>query len=158
MPKTLELKDAERITLEELAENHRYPRFRRRALGVLALAKGHSPILVAEILRVTQQSVYNWQRTWINRGLMGMLDGHKGGPKVKLTQELLDAAEKIARKMPCTLGEIERQLREIHPEAPEFSLDRLSAGLKARGLTFKRTRLSLKKNAVQNNSKQHRTI
>ena len=155
---TLQLKDAERTTLEQLAENHRYFRFRRRALGVLALAKGHAPMVVAEILRVTQQSVYSWQRTWLDRGLMGMLDGHKGGPPVKLTPELLDTAEKIARKMPCTLGEIERQLREIHPEAPEFSLDRLSVGLKARGLTFKRTRLSLKKNAAQNNSGRHRKI
>lgn len=143
-----ELNDAERITLEELAENHRYPRFRRRALGVLALAKGYPPAVVAEILRVTQQSAYSWQRIWLKRGLMGLLDGHKGGPPVKLTQELLDTAEKIARKMPCTLGEIKRQLLEIHPEAPEFSLDRLSGGLKARGLTFKRTRLSLKKNAA----------
>ncbi|MGZ5053781.1 MAG: helix-turn-helix domain-containing protein [Methylobacter sp.] len=60
MSKPLELAEFERLTLQELSEHHPCPDFRRRALGVLALAKGHSPPLVAEILAVTPQTVYNW--------------------------------------------------------------------------------------------------
>lgn len=150
---SIELSEAERITLQALADNHPYPDFHRRSLGVLALAKGHPFSLVAEILGVTLQTAYNWAKTWRTLGLMGMLNGHNGGAPTKLTAELLDTAECIARSEPCTLGEIARQLREIHPAAPEFSLDRLSAGLKARGLSFTRTRLSLKKNAVRCASK-----
>jgi len=37
----LELNTAERLTLQELSLHHRYADFRRRALGMLALAKGH---------------------------------------------------------------------------------------------------------------------
>ena len=47
-------------------------------------------------------------------------------------------------------------LREIHTEAPQFSLDRLSAHLKKRGLSFIRTRHSLKKNAAKLDSKQQK--
>lgn len=157
MSKPLELAEFERLTLQELSEHHPYPDFRRRALGVLALAKGHSPPLVAEILAVTPQTVYNWANAWRTLGLMGLLKGHQGGAPTKLTPELLDTAERIARAAPCTLGEIERQLREIHPGAPIFSLDRLSAGLRARGLSFTRTRLSLKKSAAQPVSRPHET-
>lgn len=153
MPITLELTDAERITLQELAAHHLYPDFRRRALGVLALAKGHKFSVVADILGVTPQTAYSWAKAWRTLGLMGLLDGHKGGAPAKLTAALLDTAESIARAAPCTLGEIVRRVREVHPDAPEFSLDRLSAGLKARGLSFTRTRLSLKKSAVPNGSK-----
>lgn len=43
---------------------------------------------------------------------------------------MVDTAEQIARKSPCTLAEIDRQLREIHPDAPAFSLDSLARHLK----------------------------
>lgn len=152
----LELTEAECITFQELAEHHPYPDFRRRALGMLALAKGHNFPLVAEILGVSPATPYNWLRVWNKQGLMGLLNGHQGGAPAKLTKELLDTAEQIARSSPCTLAQIEQRIREIHPEAPQFSLDRLSAHLKKRGLSFIRTRHSLKKNAVQPDSKRHK--
>lgn len=100
MRKPLELTEPERMALQELSEHHPYPDFRRRALGVLALAKGHPPPLVAEILGVTPQSAYNWAKAWCTLGLMGLLKGHQGGAPVKLTPELLDTAERIARAAP----------------------------------------------------------
>ena len=148
----LELTEAECLTFQELAAHHPYPDFRRRALGMLALANGHSISQVAQILGVTLQTPYNWLRSWKKQGLMGLLNGHQGGAPAKLTQELLDTAEQIARASPCTLAQIEQQLRERHPDAPPFSLGRLSINLKKRGLSFIRTRHSLKKNAVKNDS------
>jgi hypothetical protein len=62
-------------------------------------------------------------------------------------------AEQIAHASPCTLAQIDQRLREIHPGAPPFSLDCLSTNLKKRGLSFTRTRLSLKKNAAPDSSK-----
>jgi transposase len=149
----LELNTAERLTLQELSLHHRYADFRRRALGMLALTKGHPLPVVADILGVTPQTAYNWLKAWRTRGLMGLLDGHQGGAPAKLTADLLDTAEAIARTAPATLAEIARQVHEVHPQAPDFSLDRLSAGLRARGLAFTRTRLSLKKAGVRSSSR-----
>jgi hypothetical protein len=74
---SLELNEAERFTLQELSLHHRYADFRRRALGVLALVKGHPLPVVADILGVHPQTVYNWLKAWRTLGLMGLLDGHQ---------------------------------------------------------------------------------
>lgn len=132
-------------TLEQLAKHHRYADFRRRALGLLALNEGRSVVEIAEILRVSDQPIYNWAKGWRERGIVGILDGHKGGAPVKLTAEMLDAAAEIAAHEPLTLAKIAARVAERFPQAPAFSLGRLSSGLKKRGFSFKRTRLSLKK-------------
>lgn len=147
------LTEPECATLQELAEHHPYADFRRRALGIMALSKGHPFPLVAEILGVSLPTPYNWLKAWNTHGLIGLLGGHQGGAPAKFTAPLLDTAEQVARASPCTLAQIDRRLREIHPDAPPFSLDCLSANLKKRGLSFTRTRLSLKKNAALNSSK-----
>ncbi len=152
----LELTEPESITLQELADHHPYADFRRRALGILALGKGHPPRVVADILGVTLPTPYNWAKAWHAKGLVGLLDGHQGGAPAKLTAVLLDTAEAVARGAPCTLAQIDQALRERHPDAPPFSLDCLASGLKKRGLSFKRTRLSLKKNAAPTGSRPHR--
>jgi len=141
----LKLTEPESITLQELAEHHPYPDFRRRALGILALGRGHPFAVVADILGVTLPTPYNWAKAWHDKGLMGLLNGHQGGAPAKLTAALLDTAEAIARAAPCTLAQIDQALRERHPDAPPFSLDCLANGLKKRGLSFTRTRLALKK-------------
>lgn len=77
--------------------------------------------------------------------MVGILTGHKGGRPPKLTADMLDAAAEIARAEPLTLARIAARVRDFYPNAPPFSLDRLSAGLRARKFSFKRTRLSLEK-------------
>jgi hypothetical protein len=61
--------------------------------------------------------------------------------------------ERIARQEALTLGQIARKVHELHPEALTFSVDRLSVGLRARGLSFKMNRLTLKKNATPSDSR-----
>jgi transposase len=149
----LELTESERVTLQELAEHHPYADFRRRALGILALGNGHPFGVVADILGVTLPTPYNWAKAWDAKGLVGLLNGHQGGAPAKLTAALLDTAESIARAAPCTLAQIDQALRERHPDTAPFSLDCLASGLKKRGLSFIRTRLSLKKNAAPPSSR-----
>ena len=98
------LSEVEVQTLQEMSRHHRHADFRRRALGVLALNEGRSVEDISGILRVTVPPVYKWARAWRERGLMGMLSGHVGGPPRKLTAELLDVAERIARQEALTLG------------------------------------------------------
>jgi len=135
----------EMITLEEMAQHHPFADFRFRARGVLSLHAGLKPWVIAQVLGVSKQSVYNWAKWWREDGLVGLLGGHKGGAPVKLTSALLDTAEAIARQEPLTLAGIKQRVLERHPDAPSFSEDRLAAGLKKRNLSFKRCRLSLKK-------------
>lgn len=131
--------------LKEMSAHHNYGSFRLRARGILSLNAGHKPQLIGEVLGVSLATVHNWWRWWDALGLMGLLGGYKGGAPFKLTAPLLDTAEEIARAEALTLGMIKERVLKRHPEAPDFSLDRLSIGLRARGLSFKRTRLSLKK-------------
>lgn len=142
----------ERLTLEELARRHRFGDFRRRALGLLALDSGSRVVDIWRMLQVSDQPVYNWAKGWREQGIVGILDGHKGGPPFKLTAAMLDVAAQIASEQPLTLRKIAAHIKERFPDASDFSLDRLSVGLKARGMSFKRTRLSLKKNAAPTSS------
>ena len=140
-----ELTEVDRITLEEMGARHRYAAFRLRAKGILSLNARHKPALIAVILGKTPQSVYNWAKWWREDGLVCILDGNKGSPPTKLTPAMLDTAEAVARQAALTLEEIKRRVCVEHPQAPDFSVGCLSAGLKGRGWSFKRTRLSLKK-------------
>ncbi len=119
--------EAEEIeTLEPLSKFHPYPDFRRRALGLLALNSGRRGVDICEILRVSDQPVYNGAKGWREKGLVGILEGHKGGAPVKLTVERLDAAAEIARQEPLTLAKMAARVAVLFPAAPSFSLDRLS--------------------------------
>lgn len=139
------LKIEEVETLKEMSKYHRFGDFRLRALGLLALNDGQRVVGTCKVLRVTDQPVYNWAKGWREYGLVGILDGHKGGAPVKLIAPMLDKAARIASDESLTLSKIAARLKTDFPQADTFSLDRLSKGLKARGMSFKRTRLSLKK-------------
>ena len=122
--------EAEEIdTLEQLSKFHPYPDFRRRALGLLALNSGRRVVDICEILRVSDQPEYNWAKGWREKGLVGNLDGHKGGAPVKLTVEMLDAAAEIARQEPLTLARIAVRVAVLF-RLRRYSvwLDRLSPG------------------------------
>lgn len=128
-----------------MASHHRHANFRRCALGVLALNDGRSGPDIAGVLRVSVPQLYNWALAWRELGLMGMLSGHVGGAPRKLTAPMLESAVQIACDDSLTLAKIAQRVKEQHPDAPSFSLSRLSVGLHAQGLSFKRNRLSLKK-------------
>lgn len=141
----LPLTAEELLTLEEMGRHHRYADFRRRARGVVSLNAECSAQAIAQVLGVSETSVYNWAKWWRHAGLTGLLVGHKGGRPVTLTAELVACAAEIAAGEALTLEGIKQRVRERHPQAPDFSVDRLSARLKERGVSFKRCRLSLKK-------------
>jgi transposase len=92
------LSEAECKTLEEMSQHHRYSNFQLRARGLLALNAGHSPAVVAGVLRKTPQTVYNWAKWWRKDGLAGILNGNKGSRPLKLTAEMLDTAKKLYGK------------------------------------------------------------
>jgi transposase len=143
------LNEAELVTLDELASHHPFGSFRPRALGLLALNDGEPVALIARILRVHTETVYRWARSWRELGLAGILGGHEGGRGRSLPSQLLDEAATIARETPLTLRNILNRIGESHPDIDTtVDLRPLARGLRERGLSFKRTRLSLKKNVT----------
>ena len=138
-------------TLEELRKHHQHDDIwrrargaRREARGIISLNARCSVQVIAQVLGVSATSVYNWARWWRHAALAGLLDEHEGGCPAKLTPELVDCAAEVAVSEPLTLEGIRQRVRERHPEAPDFSVDRLSDRLKRHGVSFKRCRLSLK--------------
>jgi Winged helix-turn helix len=75
----VELTDAEKKTLQQLSRKHPHQDFRTRGLGLLELARGRRVNEIAVELEVSDKSVYNWARAWNDKGLCGLLVGHKGG-------------------------------------------------------------------------------
>lgn len=149
---TLTLDAAEILTLEQLALNHRHQDIRRRATGLLRLSQGETPNEIAGRLMITPQVVYNWAHWWRERGIVGLLGGHVGGRPPSLPQEWLDTADAIARGEALSLAGIAKAVEAVHQAPLPCSLGTLRNGLIARGLSFKRTRFSLKKSGPKKNS------
>ena len=62
----VKLVEAEEITLQEMAINHRFKNTRRRATGLLMLARGNKPKVICEALGVSDQAV----TTGLMRGVL----------------------------------------------------------------------------------------
>lgn len=153
----LNLTPEETLTLKQLALNHRHVDFRRKASGLLQLAQGTRPVVIASELGVTQQSVYLWLGAWRERGVVGLLGGHVGGRPPALPVEMLDTAEAIARREALSLPALAKAVEAAHQCSLPCCLVTLSNGLKTRGFSFKRTRFSLKKNAPKKSSLPSKT-
>ncbi|KVG89789.1 transposase [Burkholderia ubonensis] len=143
------LNEAEELTLQQLSIDHRHRDFRTRAAGLLMLASKVRPTEAAEKLGVSDQSIYNWARTWREQGVVGLLVGHKGGRPRALPDEVVDAAAQFAQAEPLTLGQIAQPLEATFNEPLPCRLETLSAALKRRGCSFKRNRYALKKSATK---------
>lgn len=152
MKLAVSLADAERVTLEALADHHPFPDFRLRALGLLALARDRKPGDIAEVLRVSSQTVYNWSHAWRDQGLMGILNGHQGGRPREVTEAQIDTAVALAEAQPLGSKELAQRVAQAHPEGPPVKGDRLRFWLKRRGLVYRRTRTALKKSVRLKNS------
>lgn len=141
----LPLTAKELLELKKIARTHHFPDYRFKARGIIAINAELRPETIAEVLGVSRKTVYNWAKWWREDGFDGLLDGHKGGRPLKLTEELITCAVEIAANKALTLADIKLRMLELHPQAPDFSLDRLEFRLKEHRLSFNRCRLSLKK-------------
>ncbi|MGC3030617.1 helix-turn-helix domain-containing protein, partial [Burkholderia sp. DN3021] len=128
------------------------PDMRTRAAALLMLAGGKlRPMAVGARLGVSGQSVYNWTHTWREQGVIGLLVkiGHKGGRPRALSDEMIATVVRMASGEPLTREQIVQRVEAEFGPLPFGHLDTLSMVLKREGFTFKRNRLSLKKNATR---------
>jgi transposase len=135
----------ELMALGKVARTHHFPDYRFKARGIIAINAELKVEAIAKVLGVSRRTVYNWAKWWREDGFDGLFDGHKGGRPVKLTDELIDCALEIARNKELTLADIKLRMLVLHPQASDFSLDRLACRLKEHRLNLKRCRVPLKK-------------
>lgn len=142
---TLALNEPELATLEQLAKKHPKEYFRVRGKALIAVSAGQDIATVSAVLKISGESVRTWIHDWEQLGRVGILKARKGSRPTKLTPELVELAVELAKEEAMSLAQIAAAVRQKRPDAPEFSLDRLSVRLRERGLSYKRTRYSLKK-------------
>ncbi|WP_175657835.1 helix-turn-helix domain-containing protein [Burkholderia vietnamiensis] len=112
----LRLTEAETLTLEQLALNHRHRDIRTRAAGLVLLGSGLTAPKIAARLGVSVQSPYNWVMAWRERGVVGLLTGHGGGRPRALPDPMVAAAIQIATTAPLTLAQIAQRLEATFNE------------------------------------------
>ncbi len=142
----LSLDKAEQKALRQLSINHCYPEVRKRAMALLMLGSGEVLSTIQEQLGVSHQSVYNWHSNWNNGGIEGLLNVQRhGGRPEKLPALWLEHALALASTGPYSARQIAHLLEGQFGQPLPCSLRTLTRVLKEGGMSYKRTRLSLKK-------------
>lgn len=139
------LTDAEEVTLQQLSLKHKHRDIRIRAAGVILVGRKMKPSDIALQLGVSGQSIYNWAHAWNNKGICGLLVGHKGGRPLALSDAMVMTATEAARAESMTLKQIAQHVETVHGEPLPCGLDTLLVALKRKGFSYKRGRYSLKK-------------
>jgi transposase len=142
----LSLDKVEQEALRQLSVNHRYPEVRKRGMALLMLAAGEALATIQQQLGVSHQSVYNWHSNWENGGIEGLLNvKRQGGRPEKLPVTWVKKALELASTGPYTARQIAHSLEEQFGQSLPCSLRTFTRVLKDGGMSYKRTRLSLKK-------------
>ena len=136
----MDLTKEERAELEQLARHAELPYIRRKALVLLSLADGRAIIEVAGVLRVTRQTVYNWQRRYMEKGVVGLSVQAGRGRKPRINLEEL---ERYIRQSPSAFG-VNRtrwtlaSLALVVPSARGCTPFGVQKALRRRGIHYKR--------------------
>jgi len=123
----------------------------RRATALRLLHEGHAPAVVAEVVQVSEATVYNWHRRWIEEGIGGLVPHAPPGRRVRAEASYWQAIETALESDPEALGysftiwTVER-LRD-HVEqvtGVQLSVGYLGEQLKARGYVYRRPKQDLR--------------
>lgn len=145
--KRFDLTEAERQTLLEMGMWHPHPRVRRRAQALVRLAQDWTQEQVAHEFGVHRNSVRGWKRHWQESGLAGLYEGARAGRPTALSPAVAERLRQVALEEGGTVGHIMHCMQEQHmPLLVQPAT--VSHWLKDMGLSYKRYRTSLKKNAM----------
>jgi transposase len=142
---SLSLSECEAKTLLQLSINHPWRDARTRAAGLLCLHAGEHPRAIGNKLNVSHQSIYNWREAWESKGLVGLLGGHVGGRPLALPESMIATAVSVAKQGALSVRGITQRVEAAHQCDLPCTQETLRKMLKRHGLSFKRTRMSLKK-------------
>ena len=106
MPKKLkyQLDEAALKTIASAIKHDKRPEVRQRAMGVRLLHQGQTPKEVAEVMSVSQPTVYDWHHRWQSDGLNGLANRAKSGRPRKADTAYVDLLEQVVEQDPQELG------------------------------------------------------
>ena len=106
MPKKLsyQLTQAGLREIVEAIKHDKRPEVRQRAMGLRLLHEGKAPKEVAELLSVSQPTVYDWHHRWQHQGVEGLANRLKSGRPLKANQNYVEILEQVVDQDPQALG------------------------------------------------------
>lgn len=106
MPKSLDFtlpeKDLE-LVAKAINSDHR-PEVRQRAMGLRLLHEGTSPKQVANLMSVSQPTVYDWHHRWQSGHVDGLANRPKSGRRPKADEKYVSLLEELLEQDPQKLG------------------------------------------------------
>lgn len=122
-------------------------RERDRAETIVLLAAGHGVEEVAERQNLCREAVRIRRRKWLKAGLASLPDRPRSGAPSKLTDEQREQLGRWVEAEPLSSRELLTRLARDYPVTVGRTTLRME--LKKMGYVWKRTRYSLKKNAIR---------
>jgi transposase len=106
MPKTLHFKltENELKQIGKAIKSDKRPEVRQRAMGLRLLHEGQTPKEVAELMSVSQPTVYDWHHRWQENGLAGLANRPKSGRPRKADSHYVERLEAVVEQDPQELG------------------------------------------------------
>jgi transposase len=107
MPKPLHftLSESELAIVVKAVKADKRPEVRQRAMGLRLLHEGQTPKDVAEIMSISQPTVYDWHHRWEENGLEGLANRPKSGRPRKADTSYLEHLEEVMEQDPQALGD-----------------------------------------------------
>lgn len=96
--------ESELAIIAKAVKSDKRPEVRQRAMGLRLLHEGQTPQEVAEIMAVSQPTVYTWHHRWQENGLEGLANRPKSGRPRKADDEYVERLEEIIEQDPQELG------------------------------------------------------
>lgn len=106
MPKRINyaLTEAELETIEDAIQRDERPAERRRATAVRMLHLGKKPGEVAELLLVSEATIYNWHARWRNGGIEALANQPKSGRPLSATEAYRERLHEVMEQEPSASG------------------------------------------------------
>ncbi len=145
-----ELTDDELSILEQAIRHDERPEIRQRATAIRMLHLGNHPDEVAEVLAVSQATIYNWHTRWRKAGLEGLANRPKSGRPGIADEAYCQVLEETLDQSPVELGyaftvwTVKRLRDHLKKETgKELSESRLRHLLKEKDYRYKRPKYDL---------------
>jgi transposase len=132
-----------RRALENIIQKGADWRARQRAETLILLDDGLSTADVAQIVGIHARTVGSTRAAWFESGLDSLVDAPRSGARKKLSSEQVDRLVATAQAEPLTAREL--LAKHLADGGTPVHLNTIRAQVKAAGMVWKRTRLSLKK-------------